>query len=93
MKPSIRAIAKKFNVYFDALRRRLNCGMQVNATPGKPTAFTREEENQLKEWIFELSDRGFAVSRVRCIQAANAMLNKKNKGSKKKQAKLTNRWW
>ena len=60
LKPSIRATAKRFNVNYYSLRRRLNCGVAVDAHAGRPTHFTVEEK-ELKEWIFAMSDSGFAI--------------------------------
>ena len=49
LKPRIRATAKRFNVNYYSLRRRLNCGVAVDAHAGRPTHFTVEEEKELKE--------------------------------------------
>lgn len=91
VKLSIKAISKTFSVHFDALRRRLSCGMQVNATPEKPTEFTREKENQLKEWVFELSDYRFAVIRSDVFKQLMQYLIRRIKATRRR-SKLANRW-
>lgn len=92
-KPLIRKTAKRFNISYDFLRRRISTGVAVDAKPGRPPLLTIEEENELKNWIFEMSDRRFAISRVRVIQMATQMVAAKCRKKGKQIKPLTARWW
>ncbi len=92
-KPSIRKIALKFAVSFSALQRRVSGAVKPDASAGRPPHFTKEEEEQLKRWVFEMSDHGFAVSRIRTVQVAQRIMDAKCRKEKRRRVHLTHQWW
>jgi hypothetical protein len=91
--PSIRSVARRFNISYSALQRRISGGLSAEARPGKPPHFNKSEEEQLLSWIFEMSNRGFAISRRRTIEMAQGMIDVKTKRLRKPRIHITHQWW
>ena len=59
------------------VNRLANGETTIDAKAGRKPYFTSDEEEELEQWIFEMSDHGFGVETDDVIKKANAMLQKK----------------
>nr|CAG4708856.1 unnamed protein product [Naegleria fowleri] len=71
---SLRRLRQLFNVPIATMSKLINNKTQVDSVVGRQTYFTmQEEEEELKRWVFEMVDHGFAVSSDLLIFKAQEM--------------------
>jgi hypothetical protein len=89
-KVSIRKVADQFNVSKSALHRFIENPQKIGRGRGMLPVLGMEYENELKEWIFEMVNRGFSVNKIMVLQKANAMIKKIKQDD---GASLSNGWY
>ena len=67
---SLREAFQLYNVPFETLRRCLNGSIRPWCKPGPHTVFTDEEEEWLVNYLIQMSDMGFGLSRDRMMHLA-----------------------
>ena len=60
---SLREAARLYNVPVETLRRRVTGIVEMNCKPGPPTILTSEEEDLLAQYLVDIADMGFGLSR------------------------------
>ena len=81
-KTSCRKIQMETGVSKSTVNRLANGETTIDAKAGRKPYFTSDEEEELEQWIFEMSDHGFGVETDDVIKKANAMLQKKTNTGK-----------
>ncbi len=74
---AIRAIERKFNVPHPTLNGHVRGKRKTSI--GRRPILSAEEEGAIMNWIIQMSDYGFPVTRTRTIQKAQQMVNYKMK--------------
>ena len=59
----LRQAARQYNVPVETLRRRVTGAVSTDCRPGPPTVLTSEEETKLAQFLIEISDIGFGLTR------------------------------
>ena len=67
---SLREAFQLYNVLFEMLGRCLNGSIRPGCKPGPRTVFTDEEEEWLVNYLIQMSDMGFGLSRDRMMHLA-----------------------
>ena len=71
----LREAARIYNVPDETLRRRVVGITSVDAKPGRDTILTSEEERRLAQYIIDMCDMGFGLSRQDVIRDFQPKLN------------------
>ena len=66
----LRAAARQCNVPAETLRRRVVGAVGVDCKPGPPTVLTPEEVVKLVNYIIDISDMGFGLTRQDVMRIA-----------------------
>ena len=72
----LREAARQYNVPVETLRRRVAGSVTLDCKPGPPTILTAEEESRLAEYVVQMCDMGFGLSREDVMQTAYAIVDK-----------------
>lgn len=59
----LRQSARLYNVPVETLRRRVTGSVELDCRPGPSTVLTAEEETKLAEYVVQMADMGFGLSR------------------------------
>ena len=60
---SLRQAAKVYNVPVETTRRRVLGKVAVDCKPGPATVFSKEEENELVDYVVQMANMGFGLTR------------------------------
>ena len=66
----LREAARLYNVPCESLRRRVNGTVGLDCRPGPPTVLTKEEEDALVHYCFQMADMGFGLMREDVMRVA-----------------------
>ena len=69
-------LGRQCNVPVETLRRRVVGAVGVDCKPGPPTVLTPDEEVKLVNYIIEMSDMGFGLTRQDVMQIAYQIVTK-----------------
>jgi len=70
----LREAARLFNVPVETLRRRVNGTVSVDCRPGPHTVLTSEEESKLVQYVVNMSDMGFGLTKEDVMRTAFAIV-------------------
>ena len=59
----LREMARLYNLPVESLRRRIIGSVELNCRPGPPTVLTEEEEERLADYLIQMSEMGYGISR------------------------------
>ena len=92
-KLSIRKAAKKWGVNRQTLADRINGKVKLERRRGPPPVLTKVEENLLAEWLIELSNRGFGMSKQGFLLSVKQFLDKDGRATPFKNNMPGRRWY
>ena len=72
----LREAARLYNVPIETLRRRVNGSVDLHCKPGPATVLTEEEEEKLAEYLIQMADMGFGITRERIMGMAFTIVTK-----------------
>ena len=72
----LREASRLYNVPIETLRRRVTGSVAVGCKPGPPTVLTDVEEEKLAEYLVQMADMGFGVSREGVMGMAYTIVTK-----------------
>ena len=72
----LREASRLYNVPVETLRRRVIGLVEVNCRPGPATALTEDEELRLSEYLVQMADMGFGLSREDVMHMACTIAEK-----------------
>ena len=72
----LREAARAYNVPVETLRRRIVGITSADARPGRDTVLTSEEESKLSQYIIDMCDMGFGISRQDVMRVAFSIVEK-----------------
>ena len=72
----LREAARMYNVPVETLRRRVAGITSLEAKPGRATVLTSEEEKKLAQYIVDMCDMGFGLSRHDVMRVAYSIVEK-----------------
>ena len=75
----LRQAARAYNVPVETLRRRVNGTVEVDCKPGPPTVLTKEEEDMVYDYLVQMSDMGYGLSRETVMSIAYKVAEKLKK--------------
>ena len=67
--------ARQYNVPVETLRRRVTGAVSTDCRPGPPTVLTSEEETRLAQFLIEMSDMGFGLTREDVMRTAFSIVS------------------
>ena len=71
----LREAARQYNVPVETLRRRVTGTVSTDCKPGPSTVLTSEEETRLTQFLIEISDMGFGLSREDVMKTAFSIVS------------------
>lgn len=90
---SVRKAAQKWGIKKSTLQDRLNGRIEIGRRCGPLPVLTSQEENQFADWLIELANRGFGVSKDSLFQAVKKFLDKDGRPTPFKNNKPGNKWF
>ena len=90
---SVRKAAQKWGIKKSTLQDRLNGRIEIERRCGPLPVLTSQEENQFADWLIELANRGFGVSKDSLFQAVKKFLDKDGRPTPFKNNKPGNKWF
>ena len=72
----LREAARVYNVPVETLRRRIVGITSLDAKPGRDTVLTSEEERRLAQYIVDMCDMGFGLTRQDVMRVAYSIVEK-----------------
>ena len=72
----LREAARLYNVPVETLRRRVNGTVKIECKPGLPTILTPEEEDRLVQYLFNMTDMGYGLTREMVMRIAYVIAEK-----------------
>ena len=72
----LRESARLYNVPVESLRRRVNGTVDVLCRPGPPTILTAEEETCMAQYLIQMADMGFGLTREDVMRTAFLIVDK-----------------
>jgi hypothetical protein len=72
----LREAARMYNVPVETLRRRVNGTVTLECRPGPPTILTADEETRLVQYLVDMADMGYGLSRESVMRMAYLMVEK-----------------
>ena len=66
----LRETARRYNVPIETLRRKIAGITRMSAKPGRETVLTDEEEGRLVQYVIEMCDMGFGLTRQDVMRTA-----------------------
>ena len=72
----LREAAQRYNVPVETLRRRVAGSVPLECKPGPPTVLTSEEESRLVQYIIDMSDMGFGLTREGVMRTAYTIVDR-----------------
>uniref|UniRef100_A0A1X7UV72 HTH psq-type domain-containing protein n=1 Tax=Amphimedon queenslandica TaxID=400682 RepID=A0A1X7UV72_AMPQE len=75
----LREAARCYNVPVETLRRRVKCLVPVECKPGPPTVLSKEEEDQLYEYLINMADMGYGITKGHRNEASFCYCRKNRK--------------
>ena len=75
------------------LQDRLNGRIEIGRRCGPLPVLTSQEENQFADWLIELANRGFGVSKDSLFQAVKKFLDKDGRATPFKNNKPGSKWF
>ena len=71
----LREAARQYNVPVETLRRRVTGAVSTDCRPGPTTVLTSEEETRLAQFLIEMSDMGFGLTREDVMRTAFSIVS------------------
>ena len=90
---SIRRAAKKWGLKRTTLQDRLSGLVENGRRRGPPPFLTNHEESQFVDWLIELANRGFGVSKDSLLGAVKTFIDKDGRVTPFKDNKPGNKWF
>ncbi|XP_062711732.1 uncharacterized protein LOC134289617 [Aedes albopictus] len=78
-KMSIKKAAKYFGIPRSTIRSRLSQKNQDQVRAGPDTSLTHKEEMELEEWIFDMQNRGYPVTKNWLLDSVKQFLDTNNR--------------
>ena len=75
---SLRESSRLYNVPLETLRRRVNGTVAVDCHPGPKTVLTEEEEANLADYLLQMSEMGYGLTREGVMGLAYSIVRKAN---------------
>ena len=75
-KLSIREAAKKGGVAKSTLYERLQGKVEIDRRSGPPSILTKAEETRIAEWLVEMANRGFGLSKDDLLDTVKTLVDK-----------------
>ena len=72
----LREAAGQYNVPIETLRRRVAGSVTLDCKPGPATVLTSEEESKLEQYIVEMGDMGFGLTRDDVMRTAYTIVER-----------------
>ena len=66
----LRQVSRLYNVPVEMLRRRVNGCVEMDCRPGPATVLLKEEEDQIYDYLLEMCEMGFGISRETVMRIA-----------------------
>lgn len=73
---SLRESSRLHNVPLETLRRRVNGTVAIDCRPGPNTVLTEEEETKLADYLFQMSEMGYVLTREGVMGLAYSIVKK-----------------
>ena len=90
---STRKAAEKWGLKRTALQSRINGKVAYYRRKGPLPILTQSEETQIADWLIEMSNRGFGVSKSDFLQTVKNFLDKDGRSTPFKNNKPGNKWF
>ena len=74
-----RSASRMYNVPLETLRRWVNGSVDIICRPGSPSILSTEEEDALAQYIVQMVDMGFGLSREDVMRLAFVIAEKSGK--------------
>ena len=68
--------SRLYNVPLETLRRRVNGTVAIDCRPGPNTVLTEEEETKLADYLFQMSEMGYGLTREGVMGLAYSIVKK-----------------
>ena len=89
----LRETARLYNVPVETLRRRVTGSVTLDCRPGPATVLTVEEESKLANYIIEMADMGFGLTREDVMRVAYVIAEKCGKDHPFKNGAAGRAWF
>ena len=73
---SLREASRLYNVPLETLRRRTTGVVEMDCKPGPKTVLTKEEEDRLMNYLIQMADMGYGLSREDVMFMAYAIVER-----------------
>ena len=90
---STRKSAQKWELKKSTLHDGLNGSVNFDRRKGPSPVLTKAEENQFADWLIELANRGFGLSKDGFLKAVKKFLDKDGRTTPFKDNKPGNKWF
>ena len=90
---STRKAAQKWELKKWTLHDRLNGSVNFDRRKGPSPVLTKAKENQFADWLIELANRGFGLSKDGFLKAVKKFLDKDGRTTPFKDNKPGNNWF
>ena len=91
----LRETARLYNVPIETLRRKVTGAVSMDCRPGPPTVLTKDEEDKLVQYLIQMADMGYGISRESCMHMVGNFISacKRNNPFKNEQViRVKNSW-
>ena len=72
----LREAARLYNVPVETLRRRVKGFVPVECRPGLPTILSQEEEDRLYQYLIDMSEMGYGLTRKTVMHWLSSLLRR-----------------
>lgn len=83
----------KFNVPYNTLKSRVNGTYELNVRKGPNSIFDENEEKELVQWIIQLSECGFPVTKEHLLDAVQNIVKKSNRDTPFTDGRPSRHWY
>jgi hypothetical protein len=90
---SLREASRTYNVPFETLRRRVNGSVKPGCKPGPSTVLGEEEEDRLANYLIQMSEMGFGLSRDTVMRLAYNIVERDKRKHPFKDEKAGRAWF
>ena len=71
----LREASRLYNVPVETLRRRVNGTVQLECRPGPSTVLSAEEEGRVVEYLINMADIGYGLTREMVLRLVSLLVN------------------
>ena len=89
---TLRETARLYNVPIETLRRRVTGAVSMDCRPGPPTVLIKDEEDKLVQYLIQMADMGYGLSREACMHMVGNFVSACKRSNPFKNEKA-GRWW